>query len=69
MQSVAYLVFPSSGPSIIPDSSSEMEYGVITSVTHGVMPESYVECQERGRAASAKMSDFLRRSFQSQSVT
>lgn len=43
------------------------EHGIITSVTHGVMPvEEYLKCVERGRAASAKLSDFLRKSLQSQ---
>jgi len=45
-----------------------MEHGVITSVTHGVMSvDDYLHCLQRGRAASAKLSDFLRRNLQSHS--
>ncbi|CAK7353218.1 unnamed protein product [Dovyalis caffra] len=72
MRGFAYLVFPNSVLSVLPEGSSlvegePMENGIITSVTHGVMSvEEYLKCLERGRAASAKLSDFLRRSLQSQ---
>ncbi|KAK9273365.1 hypothetical protein L1049_018174 [Liquidambar formosana] len=72
MKAFAYLVFPNSILSVLPQGSSlvegePMEHGIITSVTHGVMlVDDYLHCLQRGRAASAKMSDFLRRSLQSQ---
>lgn len=72
MRGFAYLVFPNSVVSVLPEGSSHvegepMEHGIITSVTHGVMSvEEYLKCLERGRAASTKLSDFLRRSLQSQ---
>ncbi|KAL9400183.1 hypothetical protein Peur_009144 [Populus x canadensis] len=72
MKGFAYLVFPNSVLSVLPERSSlvegeSTEHGIITSVTHGVMPvEEYLKCVERGRAASAKLSDFLRKSLQSQ---
>ncbi|XP_011007654.1 PREDICTED: exosome complex exonuclease RRP46 homolog isoform X1 [Populus euphratica] len=72
MRGFACLVFPNSVASVLPEGSSHvegepMEHGIITSVTHGVMSvEEYLKCLERGRAASAKLSDFLRRSLQSQ---
>ncbi|KAF9612785.1 hypothetical protein IFM89_003795 [Coptis chinensis] len=71
MKAFAYLVFPNSVASILPEASLQvegelLEHGMITSVTHGVMlVDSYLHCLERGRSASAKMSDFLRRSLQS----
>ncbi|KAI5586387.1 hypothetical protein BDE02_06G208900 [Populus trichocarpa] len=72
MKGFAYLVFPNSVLSVLLEGSSlvegeSTEHGIITSVTHGVMPvEEYLKCVERGRAASAKLSDFLRKSLQSQ---
>lgn len=72
MKGYAYLAFPNSIRSVLPEGSSHLkgepvEHGIITSVTHGVMSvEEYFDCLERGRAASAKLSDFLRRSLQSQ---
>ncbi|KAG5225398.1 exosome complex exonuclease RRP [Salix suchowensis] len=72
MRGFAYLVFPNSVVSVLPKGSSHvegepMEHGIITSVTHGVMSvEEYLKCLERGRAASTKLSDLLRRSLQSQ---
>ncbi|KAH9799605.1 exosome complex exonuclease RRP46-like [Citrus sinensis] len=71
MKGFAYLVFPNSILSVLPEGSSlvqgePMEHGIITSVTHGAMSvDDYFHCLERGRAASAKLSDFLRRSLQS----
>ncbi|KAL6985433.1 exosome non-catalytic core subunit rrp46 [Sarracenia purpurea var. burkii] len=64
MKAFVYLVFPNSILSVLPEGSTQvggepMQHGIITSVTHGVMPD-------RGRAASAKVSDFLRRNLQSQ---
>lgn len=72
MRGFTYLVFPNSVVSVLPEGSSHvegepMEHGIITSVTHGVMSvEEYLKCLERGCAASTKLSDFLRRSLQSQ---
>ncbi|KAL5732361.1 hypothetical protein ACOSP7_031704 [Xanthoceras sorbifolium] len=71
MKAFVYLVFPNSILSVLPEVSSPMkgepmEHGIITSVTHGAMSvDDYFLCLERGRAASAKLSDFLRRSLQS----
>ncbi|XP_017982057.1 PREDICTED: exosome complex exonuclease RRP46 homolog [Theobroma cacao] len=68
MKSFAYLVFPNSVHSVLPEGSVQgepMEHGIVTSVTHGIMSvDDYFYCLERGRAASAKLSDFLRRSLQ-----
>ncbi|KAF5726189.1 hypothetical protein HS088_TW23G00930 [Tripterygium wilfordii] len=72
MKSLAYLVFPNSTTSVCTEEASlvdgePMEHGIITSVTHGVMlVDNYLHCLERGRAASAKLSDFLRKSLKSQ---
>ncbi|KAJ4823340.1 exosome non-catalytic core subunit rrp46 [Turnera subulata] len=71
MKGFAYLVFPNSVRSVLPEGSlakgEPVEHGIITSVTHGVMSvEGYFNCLDRGRAASARLSDFLRRSLQSQ---
>ncbi|KAG5562549.1 hypothetical protein RHGRI_005323 [Rhododendron griersonianum] len=73
MKAFVYLVFPNSILSVLPEGSSQVggepvEYGIITSVTHGVMSvDDYLHCLQRGRAASAKLSDFLRRNLQSHS--
>ncbi|KAJ0984967.1 hypothetical protein J5N97_003323 [Dioscorea zingiberensis] len=72
LQAFAYLVFPNSPISVIPKVSSSaeepFEHGIITSVTHGAMPvHDYFNCLERGRAACSKISEFLRRSLQSDS--
>lgn len=72
MKAFVYLVFPNSVASILSEGSLQvggepMEHGIITSVTHGVMPvDDYLHCLERGRAAGAKLSDFLRKSLQLQ---
>ena len=47
MKAFAYLVFPNSVISIIPEGSAHMEgermeHGIITSVTHGVMSGSFL---------------------------
>ncbi|XP_077210857.1 ribosomal protein S5 domain 2-like superfamily protein [Tasmannia lanceolata] len=71
MQAFAYLVFPNSALSVLPEKplgadNQPLEHGIITSVTHGVMPvDDYLLCIERGCSVSAKISDFLRRSLQS----
>ncbi|KAE8056546.1 hypothetical protein FH972_013314 [Carpinus fangiana] len=65
----AYLVFPNLTLSILPEGSLKVEgepveQAIITSVTQGAMSvDDYLHCLERGRAASAKMSAFLRRSL------
>ncbi|XP_059460873.1 exosome complex exonuclease RRP46 homolog isoform X2 [Corylus avellana] len=65
----AYLVFPNLTLSILPEGSLKVEgepveQAIITSVTQGAMSvDDYLRCLERGRAASAKMSAFLRRSL------
>lgn len=71
MQAFSYLVFPNSTLSVVPKEQTQidgepMEHGVITSVTHGAMPvDDYLYCLERGRCATAKISEFLRRSIKS----
>ncbi|XP_020085452.1 exosome complex exonuclease RRP46 homolog [Ananas comosus] len=70
MQAFMHLVFPNSPLAVLPEGSSSkhdepFEHGIITSVTHGAMPErGYFNCLDRGRAASAAISEFLRRSLQ-----
>lgn len=70
MKAFAYLVFPNSILSILGKGSllgegEPLEHGLITSITHGVMPvDDYFYCVERGQAASSKLSAFLRRSLQ-----
>ncbi|KAL6212555.1 hypothetical protein ACLB2K_017773 [Fragaria x ananassa] len=70
MKAFVYLVFPNSVLSNLPEGQLKvqggpMEHGIITSVTQGAMPvEDYLHCLERGRAATAKMSAFLRKSLQ-----
>ncbi|KAM7493313.1 hypothetical protein LguiB_027922 [Lonicera macranthoides] len=72
MKAFVYLVFPNSIVSALPEGSSKvggepMEHGIISSVTHGLMSvDDYLHCLQRGRAASAKLSGFLRRSLQLQ---
>lgn len=71
LQAFAYLAFPNAPVSVLPRSSDNeaepIEHGIITSVTHGAMSvRDYFNCLERGRAACVKISEFLRRSFQSQ---
>jgi len=71
MKAFAYLVFPNSTLCALPEGSlkveGELEQAIITSVTHGAMSvDDYLHCLERGRAASAKMSAFLRRSLPQQ---
>ncbi|PIA29250.1 hypothetical protein AQUCO_06100041v1 [Aquilegia coerulea] len=71
MDAFSCLVFPNSVLSIRPEASPQVEgekteHGIITSVNRGVMSvDSYLQCLERGRSASSKISDFLRRSLQS----
>ncbi|KAF3667532.1 Exosome complex exonuclease RRP46 -like protein [Capsicum annuum] len=72
MKAFVYLIFPNSTLSVLPEEplkvrGEPMEHGLIASSTHGVMSvDDYIRCLERGRAATAKLSDFLRRSLQSQ---
>ncbi|CAN1148946.1 Exosome complex exonuclease RRP46 homolog [Linum perenne] len=72
MRGFAYLVFPNSGQSALPETSSlvdgePLEHGIITSVTHGIMSvDEYLKCVDRGRAACSKLSGFVRRNLQSQ---
>ncbi|KAK1313867.1 hypothetical protein QJS10_CPA06g00769 [Acorus calamus] len=63
---------PNSSLSVLPEGlphveGKPVEDGIITSVTHGAMSvNDYLCCMERAQAASAKISEFLRRSLQSQ---
>ncbi|KAK9149298.1 hypothetical protein Scep_008055 [Stephania cephalantha] len=69
LQAFTYLVFPNSFRSVLPGSPLSVEIGpfengIITSTTHGVMSvENYLFCIERGRSASAALSEFLRKSL------
>ncbi|XP_038885208.1 exosome complex exonuclease RRP46 homolog [Benincasa hispida] len=75
MKAFVHLVFPNSPVSVVPEGSRQvvdepLEHGIITSVTQGSMSvDDYILCLERGCAASAKMSAFLRRSLQPQLPT
>ncbi|CAH2065238.1 unnamed protein product [Thlaspi arvense] len=70
MKAFAYLVFPNTPLSVLPEGSSAVEgepveHGIITSVTSGVMSvEDYFLCVENGRAAAASLSAFFRKNFQ-----
>lgn len=72
MKAVLHLIFPNPSLSIHhnPHSSIKdeaIEQGIITSITRGAMSVSeYERCSEHGRAACAKISEFLRKSLQSQ---
>ncbi|KAK1289028.1 hypothetical protein QJS10_CPB18g01062 [Acorus calamus] len=71
-QAYTHLVFLNSSLSVLPEGlphveGKPVEDGIITSVTHGAMSvNDYLCCMERAQAASAKISEFLRRSLQSQ---
>ncbi|KAF3335483.1 exosome complex exonuclease RRP46 [Carex littledalei] len=72
LKAFAYLVFPNSPLTVIPkvplSKEQPIEQGIITSVTRGAMPVSgYFDCMNRGVAACAAISEFLRRSLQKQS--
>ncbi|CAF2085594.1 hypothetical protein YC2023_071232 [Brassica napus] len=66
MTAFAYLVFPNTTLSVLPEVEGEpVEHGIITSVTHGVMSvDDYFLCIETGRAATASLSAFFRKNFQ-----
>ncbi|KAG7955045.1 hypothetical protein I3843_11G051100 [Carya illinoinensis] len=72
MKAFAYLVFPNLILSVLPEGSLKvvgepMEHAIITSVTQGAMSvDDYLHCLDRGRAATAKMSAFLRKTLQPQ---
>ncbi|GMH10801.1 hypothetical protein Nepgr_012642 [Nepenthes gracilis] len=72
MKAFVHLVFPNSVKAVLPEeslcvNSEPWEHGILTSVTRGVMSvDDYLYCLERGRAAAAKLSDFLRRSLLSE---
>lgn len=68
MKAFVYLVFPNTPNSVIHKEESSqkesepLECGIITSITHGTLEvEDYLRCLRRGRAASAKLSDYLRK--------
>lgn len=74
MKAFVHLVFPNSPISVVPEGSTQvgepLEHGIISSVTQGAMSvDDYIHCLERGRAATTKMSAFLRRSLQPQLPT
>lgn len=65
----AYLVFPNAIVSVLPERSLQagsepMTHGIMTSVTQGAMSvDDYLHCLERGRAASARLSEILRKNI------
>ncbi|KAI3832366.1 hypothetical protein MKW92_007889 [Papaver armeniacum] len=71
LQAFSYLVFPNSAQSVLSEESKQaegepMEHGIITSVTRGAMSvDDYLNCLQGGRSACSKLSEFLRRNFQS----
>ncbi|KAL0394084.1 UNVERIFIED_CONTAM: Exosome complex exonuclease RRP46 [Sesamum latifolium] len=66
------LAFPSSIQSVLSQGSTDVGgesvgNGVITSLTHGVMPvDDYFQCVEQGRAAITPLSNILKKKLQSQ---
>ncbi|KAL2940122.1 Exosome complex exonuclease RRP46-like protein [Bienertia sinuspersici] len=71
MKAFVYLVFPNSVLSVQEVSghsnTETMEHGIITSITHGAMSvEDYFNCLKSGQAATAKLSNFLRKRLQNQ---
>lgn len=70
LKAFAYLVFPNSINSIVPEGSSSVggepsQQGIIACVTHGLMSvKEYLLCVEKGRLACDKLSGFLRRSLE-----
>ncbi|KAK4419959.1 Exosome complex exonuclease RRP46 [Sesamum alatum] len=72
MKGFVCLAFPSSIQSILPQGSTDVGgesvgHGVITSLTHGVMPvDDYFQCVEQARAAITPLSNILKKKLQSQ---
>ncbi|GJN22620.1 hypothetical protein PR202_gb10203 [Eleusine coracana subsp. coracana] len=70
LKSFAHLVFPNSCKSVVglkepKQKDEQVERGLITSITHGVMSEDdYFNCIERGLAASSRISEFMRNTMQ-----
>ncbi|QCE12292.1 exosome complex component RRP46 [Vigna unguiculata] len=75
LKALANLVFPNAIVSVLPDRSLQvgsepMAHGIMTSVTQGAMSaDDYLHCLERGRAASARLSEFLRKNVGLKSTT
>ncbi|XP_027366162.1 exosome complex exonuclease RRP46 homolog [Abrus precatorius] len=75
MKAFAYLVFPNAIVSVLPERSLQvgseaMAHGIITSVTQGAMSvDDYLHCLERGRATSARLSEFLRKNIEPKSTS
>ncbi|KAL0330356.1 UNVERIFIED_CONTAM: Exosome complex exonuclease RRP46 [Sesamum radiatum] len=72
MKGFVCLAFPSSIQSVLPQGSTDVGgesvgHGVITSLTHGVMPvDDYFQCIEQGRAAITPLSNILKKKLQAQ---
>ncbi|CAA6666020.1 unnamed protein product [Spirodela intermedia] len=72
LQAFVCMAFPNSPVTVLPEASSSkegepMEHGIITSTSYGSMSvNDYLCCIEYGRAASAKISEFLRRSLETE---
>ncbi|KAF1870562.1 hypothetical protein Lal_00025750 [Lupinus albus] len=75
MKAFAYLVYPNAVVSVLPEKSLQvgdepMANGLITSVTQGSMSvDDYLHCLERGRATTAKLSEFLRKNIEPKSTS
>ncbi|KAL6556621.1 hypothetical protein OROGR_005909 [Orobanche gracilis] len=66
MKAFVYLAFPSSVQSVLLEGPMN---GIITSLTHGVMPvDDYFQCVEQGRAAIIPLSNILKKKLQPQSA-
>ncbi|KAL6524080.1 exosome non-catalytic core subunit rrp46 [Orobanche minor] len=66
MKAFVYLAFPSTVQSVLPEGPTN---GIITSLTHGVMPvDDYFQCVEQGRAAITPLSNILKKKLQPQSA-
>ncbi|KAG5008305.1 hypothetical protein JHK82_026232 [Glycine max] len=69
MKAYINLVFPNTIVSVLPERSSQvgsepMAHGIMTSVTQGAMSvDDYLHCLDRGRAASARLSEFVRKNI------
>eukprot|EP01018_Ginkgo_biloba_P034734 Gb_12559 [translate_table: standard] len=70
VQAYVSLVFPNHPLSVMPEGpptidSEPLEHGIISCITRGAMSvDDYLDCLERGRAASSRISEFVRKSLE-----
>ncbi|KAG4925554.1 hypothetical protein JHK87_051094 [Glycine soja] len=75
MKAFINLVFPNTIVSVLPEGSLQagsepMAHGIMTSITQGAMSvDDYLHCLERGRAASARLSEFVRKNIELKSTS